>query len=594
MTEIQATLIEALRQLGGRATAGDLMTATALPADTIRQSILPALSHAQGHVAVDEKGTLVYLLTGARRPRDHTSLRALGRVLYRGLQVIYFAGLCGVLVGYFAFYVLVLVALACAAVVAMFAGGDGCDCDCGGCNAEGCDCAGCDCCDCSCPDFSCFGRSPAAVHDPELRAQHRRHHDERHARWQARRARQRERRARRLAAVRGLFGLTSEPAVLGLGLEREQVHKAPSRLRSVHAFIFGPPGPALDARARERNILAYIREHAGRITAADTASLTGLPLEQADALTLDLAARYEGDIEVTEAGAILYTFDSLATTASPSAELLDWLGERGSVRVSEVARHLGVSAAEARHRLDMLERKGAGRFEHGAESIFVVDAVRVDEQAAATGSLHDYTYVWDRLETSPTVIGLPPGSSGWIVGLNIFNLALSLAAVWLLHDGTLRVFDIPLGPIFGQRADFVLLGVLPFAFSLSLFGIPLVRAIARVFGDRVRLRRNAWRVFLLALFHQLEDSERVTAPEILFELGLPSPDDRLLATVTRMLERATRRYDGSVDPEGYSEQHGHTYVFERLHLELTSAAHARLTVDVKALQVHKVVYSSAE
>ena len=594
MTETQTTLLQALRRLGGRATAGDLMAATALPADTVTPDILPALSHARGHVAVDEKGTLVYLLGRARRPREHTRLRALGRGLYGALKVVYFAGLCAVLVGYFAFYVLVLLALAVAAVAAMFAGGDGCDCDCGGCNAEGCDCNGCDCCTCSCPDFACFGRSPAAVHDPVRRAEHRRHHDQRHARWQARRAHQRERRARRLAALRTRLGLPGEPAVLGLALEREQVHKAPSRLRSVHAFIFGPSAPPLDARARERNVLAYIREHAGRITAADTTSLTGLPLEQADALTLDLAARYEGDIEVTDQGAIIYTFDSLATTASPGADLLGWLATRGSVRVSEVARHLDASAAEARHRLDMLERRGAGRFEHGAESIFVVDPGRLDEHAPAAGNLHDYTHVWDRLETSPAVIGLPPGSSGWIVGLNLFNLALSLAAVWILRDGPLTAFDVQFGPIFGQFADFMIFAALPLGFSLSLFGIPLVRAIARVFGDRVRLRRNAWRVFLLALFHQLEGSARVTAPAILTELGFDPHQPQLLATATRMLERATRHHDGSVDPDGYSEQHGHTYVFERLHLELTSAAHARLAVDLSALQVHKVVYSSAE
>jgi hypothetical protein len=593
MTELQTTLLDALRQRGGRATLGDLMAATTLPADTVRQNILPALAHSRGHVAVDERGTLIYLLTQTRRPREHTGLRALGRGLYRGLQAVYFAGLCAVLLGYFAFYVLVLVALAIAAVAAMFAGGDGCDCDCGGCNADGCDCAGCDCCDCSCPDFACFGRSPAAVHDPDLRAQHRRHHDQRHARWVARRARQRERRAQRLAAVRGKFGLTSEPAVLGLALEREQVHKAPSRLRSVHAFVFGPPRPALDARARERNVVAYLREHAGRITAADTASLTGLPLEQADAFTLDLAARYEGDIEVTEQGAILYTFDGLATTAGQSTALRDWLRDAGAVRVSETASHLGVSAAEARHLLDDLERRGAGHFEHGAESIFVVDAQRLDAGLPAASGLHDYTYAWERLDTSPAVIGLPSGKSGWIVGLNLFNLALSFAAVWVLRDGPLTAFDVTFGPLFDPGVDFWLFGVLPFGFSLSLFGIPLVRAIVRVFGDRVRLRRNAWRVFLLALFHRLEDSERVTASDILGELGLPS-EPRLLATATRLLERATRRYDGSVDPEGYDEQRGHTYVFERLHLELTSAAHARLNVDVKALQVHKVVYSSAE
>jgi hypothetical protein len=597
--DTQRTLVEALRKLGGSATLGDLMAATALPADTIRQQLLPALSQHQGHVAVDRNGTLVYTLDRARRPRDHGAWRRLGRALYRGLQALYFAGLCAVLIGYFAFYVIVLLVLAAIAIAVAASGGDGCDCDCGGCDAEGCDCNGCDCCDCAVPDFTCFGRSPPAVHDPGRRALHRQHHAERRTRWEARRARSRQRRAERLAAVRKRLGLTPEPAVLGLALERERVARAPSRLRSVHAFVFGTPTPADDPAARERNLLAYIRDHAGRITAADTASLTGLPLEEADALTLDLAARYEGDIEVTDSGAILYTFESLATTASESPELLQWLAERGQVTVAEAARQLGVDAGRAHERLTAIARRHGGRFEHGAESRFVFQPARAGqpsepaepaEPAEHAGGLRDYTYVWDRLETSPAIIGLPSGHYGWIIGLNAFNLILSFVAVLLLRQAPIPY----IGPLVTGPADFVLFGVLPLAFSLSLFGIPLARAIARVFADRARLRRNAWRVFLLALFHRLEERPGVTAPDILGELGLPQGQARLRDTATRMLERASRRYDGSVDPERYDERHGHTYTFERLHLELTSAAHARLAVDLDALRVHTIVYDSAE
>lgn len=589
--DTQRALVESLRKLGGSATLGDLMADTALPADTIRNHILPALSQHQGHVAVDQKGTLVYTLDRARRPRDLATWRALGRALYRALQALYFAGLCAVLIGYFAFYVVVLLVLAAIAIAAAAAGGDGCDCDCGGCDAEGCDCNGLACCDCTVPDFTCFGRSPPAVHDAGRRALHRQHHDERRARWEARRARSRQRRAERLAGVRKRLGLTPEPAVLGLALEREQVTSAPSRLRSVHAFVFGTPAPLDGPGARERNILAYIRDHAGRITAADTASLTGLPLEQADALTLDLAARYEGDIEVTDSGAILYTFESLATTAGESPELLDWLAERGQVTVADTARHLGIDAARAHERLTSIARRHGGRFEHGAQSRFVFQPARADQPADHTehAALRDYTYAWDRLATSPAIIGLPSGRYGWIIGLNAFNLLVSVAAVWLLRHDTIPF----IGPLVAPSTDFVLFGVLPLAFSVSLFGIPLARAIARVFADRVRLRRNAWRVFLLALFHRLEESPGVTADDILQELGLPTGQSRLSETATRMLERAGRRYHGSVDPERYDEWRGHTYTFERLHLELTSAAHARLEVDLDGLRVHTIVYDSA-
>ncbi|WP_428269478.1 hypothetical protein [Haliangium sp.] len=594
MSDVRDQLTNALHQLGGTATLGDLASATALPAGTIRAHILAVVSGTGGRVAVSDQGILVYSLARTRRPRDHARLRALGRALYRAVQTLYFGGLVLFLLAYFVFYVALLFAIAIAGVAMLFSGdGCDCDCDCGGCDCGGCDCSGCDL--CVCPDRkSKAAGSPRQQRRLQRRAERADHREARRARFAERRRRRGERRQARLRALRSRLGMSVAPAVLGLSLERDQVTKKPSRLRSVHAFVFGPPSAPVDPQARTRNLIAYVRESGGCLTAADVASLTALDLERADALALDLAVQYEGDVEVSEDGALIYVFEELAATAGEDLDFLDWLSQQGTVTVSEAARHLGVDAATARAHLERAARRHGGRFVHGAESRVVFNDPRLERNLNQAARLRDYTYAWDRLATSPAVLGVPAGHRGWIIGFTLLNLAMSTALMLIGRnpDGSVTLFEQDWGPLLSYSSDILVLGALPFAFSLGVFLIPLVRLFARMVGDRIRLRRNAWRVFLLALFHRLEDSDRVTAEHILIDLDLPPMKD-LRRTARALLERAVRDYEGSVDPEGYDEHGGHTYVFERLHTELTSAAHARLEVDMSALRVDKIVYDSA-
>lgn len=609
--DVQATLVQGLRKLGGRATLGDLMGATALPAEDIRAHILPAISGTRGSVSVDEDGELVYALEGGKRPPRLTWLHRAWRVLNNALQFIYFAGLLIFLVAYFLFYVVLLIAIAIAgiALAASAGGGDGCDCDCdcGGCDCDGCDCNGCDCLECGnccsgcncggCGDWACCATTQRRAYgSPERRAERKQHRQERKEVRLARKRKRQERRRARLANLRSSVGLSNEPEVLGLALEREVITQTPSRVRVVHDFIFGAPPQPIDPRQRERNILGYLRDHAGRITAADAVSLTGLPLEQADALVLDMCAQYDGDIEVTEDAAILYTFDSLITTANERPDFLDWLSDQGEVTVADVAAFLEVSASQARTRLQSLESQGLGSFSHSGTTTFLVADQNIAERAESTSEMRDYTYVWERLETSPQIIGVPEGSYGWLIAFNIVNLLLSFAIMAIVTrepNGAVIIFEEPFGPLINGNTDHIILGVMPFIFSALVFVIPLIRTINRFFADRVRLRLNAWRVFLLALFHRLETSPSVTATDILEELGQP-PHSNLRKTATRMLEKAVKRLEGSVDPEGYSEAHGHAYTFDRVHTELSSVAHARLGVDLDTLKVKKIVYDSSK
>lgn len=79
----------------------------------------------------------------------------------------------------------------------------------------------------------------------------------------------------------------------------------------VNGFFFGPPRPRDDQRASIRALVAEIRLRRGRIALSDVIRVTGAAPDKADALVSRLLVDYEGHIDVTEEGAILYRFPSL-------------------------------------------------------------------------------------------------------------------------------------------------------------------------------------------------------------------------------------------------------------------------------------------
>jgi hypothetical protein len=87
----------------------------------------------------------------------------------------------------------------------------------------------------------------------------------------------------------------------------------------VNRFFFGPEIPPPDPRAMERRILAEIRAQKGRIGIGDVVRVTGLPRDEADPLMSRLLLDYEGEVEVSEEGAIVYRFEALRKTVDEAA-----------------------------------------------------------------------------------------------------------------------------------------------------------------------------------------------------------------------------------------------------------------------------------
>jgi hypothetical protein len=83
----------------------------------------------------------------------------------------------------------------------------------------------------------------------------------------------------------------------------------------VNRFVFGPPLVVEDAREGQRRVLEEIRRQGGRVGPGDVMRLTGADRETAERELLRLVVDYDGDIQVSEDGAIVYVFKSLRPTA---------------------------------------------------------------------------------------------------------------------------------------------------------------------------------------------------------------------------------------------------------------------------------------
>jgi hypothetical protein len=83
----------------------------------------------------------------------------------------------------------------------------------------------------------------------------------------------------------------------------------------VNRFVFGPPPEVEDRRERERRVLDEIRRQDGRVGPGDLMRVTGGDRESAERDLLRLVVDYDGDIQVSEDGAIVYVFKALRTTA---------------------------------------------------------------------------------------------------------------------------------------------------------------------------------------------------------------------------------------------------------------------------------------
>ncbi len=260
-------VLAALRKSRGRATVGDVVSATGLPRDQVEGTLRALLEHRRGHLEVGETGTLVFSFDPRLLERDADPLLSrLASRAWAAFRELFKVWIVLMLVVYFVVFVVLLVA----AFVASQSRG-------GGRGRGG-------------RDFG-LGR-------------------------------------RRGGGMPGFWfwyffwrpGWGWRRPYYGRRWERRYARRAGKEakvpfLRRVFAFVFGPDTPRPTLRQRDRSIVRLIRARQGVLTAAELVQHTGLSLHEAEEEMARLMGAYDGDVRVSPDGTIAYLFPELMVSA---------------------------------------------------------------------------------------------------------------------------------------------------------------------------------------------------------------------------------------------------------------------------------------
>jgi hypothetical protein len=324
--------------------------------------------------------------------------------------------------------------------------------------------------------------------------------------------------------------------------------RAPRRRRlpfyeRVNRFVFGPPPPPEPEDGVYRQVvMSAIRAGKGRIALGDVLRVTGLPADRAEALVSQLLVDAEGEIDVSEAGALYYRFPRLRQTTG-----------------DETAVAPAASAAAL----------------------------------VAPRSL-------------PPLTGNEIGTNVMLVGINAFNLVASGAAIAndltlgrlqdLFTAVTSHVPGAP--PVMIPPADGapLVLGWIPFLFSAALFAVPVARALRRPRRRRKVEQENGRRALIPLVLGRGDGNETGPPAELPAEVlanawargaGRPPTEEEL--------RDAARSLGGELElpPEGSSSSQL-VYRFADRARERAALAEARAAASAEEARAGAVVFASDE
>ena len=105
----------------------------------------------------------------------------------------------------------------------------------------------------------------------------------------------------------------------------EQKKTPPTLFRQLVAYAFGVSNQLKDHWFTEKIILHYLRSKGGKIVAAELVQLTGWSIRQAETEAVKLLANYNGEVNVTPQGVIVYSFDELAEASDENEHISESL-----------------------------------------------------------------------------------------------------------------------------------------------------------------------------------------------------------------------------------------------------------------------------
>ena len=109
------------------------------------------------------------------------------------------------------------------------------------------------------------------------------------------------------------------------GRPRPRSNKPRKRFyNAVFDFVFGPKSAPVDPRESDKRLLAFLRDHKGRVTASELSALSGLSLAAAEEELTRLMVEYDGEVEVASDGTLLYVFEGVLPSAESAGTWWTW------------------------------------------------------------------------------------------------------------------------------------------------------------------------------------------------------------------------------------------------------------------------------
>ena len=246
--------MSALRGLRGRATLGDVVSATGMPDHEAEAALKSLLETHRGHLEVADSGDLLYQFDSRLIERDAEPFwTRLRRGAWSAFKVGFKVWTAVMLVVYFAVFVVLLLAI-------MLRGSD---------------------------DRGFGGRGGFSLGDFFI-----------------------------LHWLLGGRGWDRRGLYYGDSHARRLPKNArPPFYKKVFAFIFGPEEPRPTQLQKDRTVLQLIRARKGVLTSSELIAHTGLTVEDADEEMARLTGAYGGDPRVSDAGEVVYAFPELMKSA---------------------------------------------------------------------------------------------------------------------------------------------------------------------------------------------------------------------------------------------------------------------------------------
>jgi hypothetical protein len=324
---------------------------------------------------------------------------------------------------------------------------------------------------------------------------------------------------------------------------REPVWLRPGRRRQrglpfyerVNRFVFGPPPVVEDPRERERRVLEEIRRCEGRVGPGDVMRVSGVDRETAERDLLRLVVDYEGDIQVSDDGAIVYVFKALRTTA----------GRREALAAPKVA---------------WSERRVVPPLTGNSASTNVVLSVLNGFNVIASGV----------------------AVAGGLTVERLFQVIEHARLVAALGP------DAP--PLVAGHGVPLLLGWVPLVFSAGLFLLPARRALRRR-AEKAAIAAENGRRALMRLTLAEPGGVAELAPAVARRAWLETSGAKDSEAVTTQIEAAVRALGGEIDLDGAGAV---VYVFQTEARERRALRALRAAAPAVEAAAGPVVFSSTE